>query len=132
MRKFKFGKLVRNKIADNIIEDGGIVQARVLSEKEFLEQLKDKLIEEAQELKSANNDELVSELADVIEITEAILRLKGISNEELDKIRSRKLEKAGGFDKRIFIEFAEVPDDSKWIDYYLSQPDRYPEIKEKK
>ena len=53
--------------------------------------------------------EAVEELADILELLHAAVKIHGSSIEELEQIRQAKAEKRGGFDKRIFL--IEVEDD---------------------
>ena len=43
------------------------------------------------------------ELADILEVIYRIAKLRGISKEELEEIRIKKVEKRGGFDKNLFL-----------------------------
>lgn len=129
MREFRFDKLVRDRIAKNIESGGGKVRSRTLEDQEYLGEVKKKLLEEAGELLSASEEDLPSELADVQELVNLICRLKGITKKQLKEIRAQKVKKAGGFGEKTFVESAQIPEDSSWLDYFLSQPDRYPEVK---
>jgi predicted house-cleaning noncanonical NTP pyrophosphatase (MazG superfamily) len=42
-------------------------------------------------------------LADILEVIYRIAKLKGISKEELEKIRINKIEKRGAFEKNLFL-----------------------------
>lgn len=79
-----------------------------LKREETLEKLKDKLIEESQEVFNVyNNDDktqLKEELADVIEVVDAILYHNNISLDEVLAIRDLKKEKKGGFEKGLYLE----------------------------
>ncbi len=75
---------------------------------ETLERLKDKLLEESQEVFEAytkeDKSELKEEIADVIEVIDAILFHNKINLEEVLQIRDAKRLKRGGFEKGIFLE----------------------------
>jgi predicted house-cleaning noncanonical NTP pyrophosphatase (MazG superfamily) len=81
---------------------------RYMEKTETLERLKDKLLEEAQEVFEAYNNEdkshLKEEIADVIEVIDAILYHNTITLEEVLAIRDAKKEKKGGFEKGIYLE----------------------------
>ena len=47
---------------------------------------------------------LVEEMADVLEVLYAITEARGYSVEELERVRAAKAEKRGGFSDRIFLE----------------------------
>ncbi len=90
---------------------------RYMESKETLERLKDKLLEEAQEVFEAYSSEdknhLKEEIADVIEVIDAMLYHNGIQLEEVLAIRDAKKEKKGGFEKGLFLES---------IDYFDTTP----------
>ena len=48
-------------------------------------------------------DRKPEELADILEVIYRIAKLKGISKEELEKIRINKIEKRGAFEKNLFL-----------------------------
>lgn len=129
MRRFKFAKLVRDKIVDSIVTSGGNPDWRVLSDNEYIEELKKKILEEAQEIPLTQSDSLVGELADIQEVVDTLLQVLNVSKDEFEKVQKSKTDKAGSFKNRQYIETVETKDDNKWIDYYLSSPDKYPEIK---
>ena len=81
---------------------------RYLTPPETLEALKDKLLEEAQEVFEAyskeDKTELKQEVADVIEVIDAILHHNDISLTEVLALRDEKREKRGGFETGLFLE----------------------------
>lgn len=102
----QYPKLVRDKIPEIVLENEGKTAAtRVLSnDQEYLEFLLRKLIEEATELSKAETDDnRVEELADVMEVFEAILELKGITQNDVTKVQEQKRQKRGGFKKRLLM-----------------------------
>lgn len=131
MRKFKFSKLVRDKIVDGIISVGNKPDWRKLEKPEYIEELKKKMVEETMEVPGTKNpEELVKELADVQEIIDNLLETLKVSKKRFAEIQKKKNEKAGSFKKRQFIEDVETnDDDSEWVKYYLANSDKYPEIK---
>jgi len=94
-----FNKLVRDKVPHNIEEGGESAQIVRISKKSKLIALKEKLIEEAFEVKDADNDEVLSELADVKEVLDQILCELGLSEDNLNETQNSKRNKAGGFSK---------------------------------
>jgi len=95
-------KLVRDKIPE-IIERSEDVKAltRVLNNKEYGERLIEKIHEEAEELFLAikENTNTIEELADILELMNAIADYLGFSINEVEKERLIKLQKRGGFKK---------------------------------
>ena len=103
----KYNKLIRDKIVEKIESTKGTAVYHRATDQEFEIKLKEKLIEEANELTGANDIESIkNELADVLKVTKEIMKLHAISEEEIKEIMQEKDEKAGGFDKRIILEEA--------------------------
>jgi len=127
MRRFKFAKLVRDKIVPDIIEVGNVPNYRILQDQEYLNELKKKLIEETTEILNSNQDDLLKELADIQEIIDCLLEALNISKGEIDLIKEKKKEKWGSFKKRFFIDSVDAEENSEYTKYYLSEPDKYPE-----
>jgi predicted house-cleaning noncanonical NTP pyrophosphatase (MazG superfamily) len=100
----KYEKLVRDRIPEIIQRAGKTPVWRELRDEEFRRALKAKALEEAQELFDAADDELLSELADLEEVVEAILTAYGSSREELEAAREKKNEERGAFTRRLFLE----------------------------
>lgn len=51
-------------------------------------------------------DKIVA-LADVVEVLRAICIARGYTLEELEKMRAKKADERGGFEKRIYLEYVE-------------------------
>ena len=103
-----YNKLVRDKIPDIIEADGKKPKTKVLDDEEFVRYLKDKLVEEAEELCLAFKDEDVkNEIVDIYEIFLSLLEYHKIDLEEIEKLRKEKAKKRGGFKKKIFLESVE-------------------------
>ena len=96
----KFNKAIRDKIPEIIQKDGHTCNIQTLSDEKFLVEIEKKLSEEVAEYQNDKNPE---ELADILEVIYAIAQLKGISKEELEKIRIKKLQDRGGFEKNLFL-----------------------------
>lgn len=101
----EYNKLVRDKIPQIIESDGKFCKYRQLSEQEYSECLKKKLVEEADEFLQSEN---IEELADLYEVVNAIVALNGWTFKQIEEIAQKKTEKRGAFTKRIFLEKAEV------------------------
>jgi len=96
----KYGKAIRDKIPEIIRESGANCITETLTNDEFLSEIEKKLREETDEyLQNKSTDEL----ADIIEVIYRIVELRGISLEELTRIRLDKIEKRGGFTKNLFL-----------------------------
>ena len=127
-RKFKFEKLIRDKILDSMLSNPDQnPQWKTLSDEDFIIELKKKLLEEVHELIKLETID-PEEIADIQEVLNYIISVSSSSKEEIEKLMKEKKEKVGGFDKRAFVGIQEINDDSEWVDEYLKQPEKYPEI----
>lgn len=109
-----YGKLVRDNMIDIYKHDvenkisASDYSVREMSREETLERLKDKLLEEAQEVFEAYGEDdkthLKEEIADVIEVIDAILYHNDIKLDEVLAIRDAKKAKKGGFERGLFLE----------------------------
>lgn len=106
----EYPKLVRDRIPEIIREaDGREVPTRILDDAEFEEALRKKAIEEATELAEVDSDtHLLEEVADVEEIIDELLRLRGLTREQVRTIQEEKRQKRGGFGQRILMLSNEV------------------------
>ena len=95
-----YNKAIRDKIPEIIRESGKKCNIQTLSDEKFIIEIEKKLSEEVTEYQNDKNPE---ELADILEVIYAIAQLKGISKDELEKIRVKKLEDKGGFTKNLFL-----------------------------
>jgi len=111
LEKIYYNKLIRDKIPDKIKNKGSALEIRELSDEEFEKELIKKVEEEASGLQKAESrEDFISEIADVMDILEAIKRLKNISDEEIKKAQQESLEKKGGFDKKTFLVWSQKDD----------------------
>ncbi len=102
-----YHKLVRDQVPAIIAADGHQAVTRVLDQAGYEAALRAKLLEEAHEAQAAPDGKLASELADVLEVLEALAAAHGMGWEEVVSEASRKRAERGGFDQRIFLEYAE-------------------------
>ena len=100
----KYNKVVRDKIPEIIAESGKKSNIKQLDDTSFLAELEKKLTEEVKEYSESKD---VEELADLLEVIYRISELRGVSSDELDKIRKDKAEKRGKFDSNLFLIDAE-------------------------
>jgi predicted house-cleaning noncanonical NTP pyrophosphatase (MazG superfamily) len=101
--KLKYNKLVRDKIPQIIEASGKKCEVKVLLNEDYEDMLVFKLHEELDEFQTAEKDKQVEELADLVEVVYAILESKGVSLEEFEKVRLKKREERGGFEKKLFL-----------------------------
>jgi predicted house-cleaning noncanonical NTP pyrophosphatase (MazG superfamily) len=96
----KYNKVVRDKIPEIIAESGKKYNLKQLDDESFLAEIEKKLIEEVNEYSESKD---VEELADLLEVIYRISELRGVSSDELDKIRGDKAEKRGKFNSNLFL-----------------------------
>ena len=94
-------KLVRDKIPEIIKGQGRRPVFHIASDEEYGRKLVEKLSEEVKEFLESESP---VELADILEVVEALCKHKNISMEELAKIKIKKREDRGGFDAKIILE----------------------------
>ena len=100
-----FNKLVRDNIPNKIKSNGEESIIRILDDEEYRSELYKKLLEESQEvINSKNKEEMIEELADVLEILKSIAELNDKNLEDIIEVAKQKRLKRGGFKKRIFLE----------------------------
>ncbi len=130
-KTFKQNKLVRDKIVQIMQEHGSKLYHIKLEDKEFIKQLKIKLLEEASEVAHASSkNELLEEMADLLEVFQTLTQACEISPKEITAFQKKKREEKGGFKNRTFLTFAEHPQDSPQERYCLADPTKYPEVKQ--
>lgn len=97
-------KLIRDKMPEIVLaERGEVLETRIASDEEFLGLLKAKIIEEAQEVASAQTkQELAEELGDLLEVIKAIAQNENIVD-EMFNARDAKELKRGAFTKKIVL-----------------------------
>ncbi|HLD41549.1 MAG TPA: nucleoside triphosphate pyrophosphohydrolase [archaeon] len=97
----RLGKLVRDNIPDIMKRAGKEPVFRIVEGKEYWNKLKEKLDGEVKEF-SANESK--EEVADILEVVNAICEFKGFDREEIERIRVKKLDERGGFRKGLVLE----------------------------
>ena len=89
-------------IRDSIIEaDGKTCIYETLSDDDYIYLLDQKLNEELTEYQDSKS---LEELADILEVIQAIVKARGWTLEELERIRANKAAKRGGFKKKILLK----------------------------
>ncbi len=97
----KYCKLVRDKIPEIIKASGKTCDTEILSDEEYLVMLDKKLDEELSEYHEAQN---LEELADLLEVIEAVAVARGFSVEELHHVCDEKKKARGGFEKKLLLK----------------------------
>lgn len=96
-----YNKLVRDKIIEHIQSKGEDASYYVACPLEYKEKLLHKLEEEVKEFQEARNQE---ELADILEVIDAILAYYEWDLVDIQALKHEKKEAKGGFTKRIILE----------------------------
>ena len=100
-KQVMINRLVRDRIPEQMRKEGHRPFTRILDDKEYMYQLHVRLGEEVKEYLATRNME---ELADVVEVVEAIARARGVTLEEVEGIRKMKAQRDGTFMGRVFLE----------------------------
>lgn len=100
----KYRKLVRDNIPEIIKKRGAKPIIRKLDEDEYVVELFKKIKEEAGELIEAKDvqAEMKKEIGDIYEVIDAIIEYYQLDKEKIFELKKERLEKRGGFQKRIF------------------------------
>lgn len=104
-----YNKLVRDKMPEIMRASGEEPNTRTLSEEEFKKQIRLKLLADAGEARVATTrDELVKELADVLEIVEAIAAVEGVPLDDVRRAQAARRFERGGFEGRTYLVSSET------------------------
>lgn len=104
MPRIEHNKIVRDRIPEIIERNGQRAVCRTPNKEEIIRGLEEKLTEELSEYLE---DHSLEEMADLLEVMHGILHHRGISWDELEKIRLEKRERRGGFERGIYLEATE-------------------------
>jgi len=128
--KFLLDKLGRDKTAERMKKRGCNAKYHTLKDNAaYLDALTQKIVEELEEVFECDSKEdVIKELADLEEVLAAFKTLIQVDQKDVDKARKEKLEERGGFTKRMYYEYVEVPENSSDHKYFASNPEKYPEI----
>lgn len=129
MPTFIFNKLIRDKLKDEYVKLDHKATYIKLTDVELFEALKQKIVEEANEIPvDGTKEDIISELADVQQVIDDIAKRVGVTAEEISDVKQKKFDKKGGFAGGLFVEKVELNDDDEWVAYYRKYPDRFKEI----
>ena len=99
------GKLVRDRIPEIIRADGKTPIIRIMDDEEYVKELDRKLCEEVEEYRA---DGSIEEMADILEVLQAVCIARGYTLRQLEEVRRKKAEERGGFNKHIYWEGNQV------------------------
>lgn len=95
-----YNKLVRDNIPEIIRNNNETPITKTLNNEEYLRALKAKLQEEVDEFLESND---IAELADILEVVDALSAANNSSLNEVMDIKIRKAKKNGKFENKIFL-----------------------------
>jgi len=96
-----YNKLVRDRIPEIIAAEGKKPLFHVASDVELKEKLLDKFLEELGEFRARPSEE---EMADILEVVDALCHFHGFDRARLEDLRLEKRKARGGFEKRTVLE----------------------------
>lgn len=96
-----YHKLVRDRIPEIIEADGKVCICETLSDEDYLCLLDRELNEELAEYQESKS---LEELADLLEVIQAVVKARGWTLEELEQARADKAAKRGGLEKKILLK----------------------------
>ncbi len=99
-----YNKLVRDKIPEIIRNNGEIPKIRILNDEEYKKELELKLYEEYKEVIESNSTDRLEELADLLEVINALANLENKDLSDIIEIANNKSKKRGAFKEKIFLE----------------------------
>jgi len=96
----KYNKLVRDKAPEYIKSKGGTPITHIAEDGEYWQKLKEKLQEEVTEF--LNNDTSVREIADILEVIDAICEYRKF--DKIIEIKEKKAQELGKFKEKIILD----------------------------
>jgi len=117
----KFEKLIRDGNEKTIKRSGGDLVGYNLKKDDFINQLKLKLVEEANEVLDAKNiEETTDEIGDVLEVLQTLIKQMKIKKRQIRKARRKKIKFRGKFKDGFYCNYVFFPKDvhEKWMDKY--------------
>ena len=131
MKRLSFfqNKLWRDRAVEMMEKTGSIIHWSYLEDEKYIDELKTKLLEEANETCLAQTpEEIKFECADLLEVIECLCDARQISMEEVFAAKAKKQLERGSFKERKFVTIAEHLEGSFGASYCLADPAKYPEI----
>ena len=101
---YTYNKLIRDKNVEIMEKLGHKVVYEILDDERDNAELDKKLKEEVNEYLT---DYSVEEMADVMEVIHAMLDYRGITMEEVEKVRIEKRNRKGAFKNKVFLKTVE-------------------------
>lgn len=96
----QYHKLIRDKIPAIIAATGKTCRTEVAEDPIYLQLLDEKLCEELAEYRESKS---LEELADLLEVMEAVVTARGYSWEQLLTVKAEKKAARGGFEEKLLL-----------------------------
>lgn len=128
MPRFKVAQLVRDLRPALFEASGGVVGYHTMADGDFRQALMAKLLEESHEaIEACGTPDVAKELADVLEVLQALAKLDGLDWQTVEEVRASRAQKIGRFENKVFVEWVEGPEESDITLYHRQYPEKYPE-----
>lgn len=102
-----YDKLVRDRIPEIIEREGLAIAVSTLDHDAFRDALRRKLVEEASEAAEASSEALVTEIADLFEVIDALLAAEGVDAGHVRAVQDRRRRDRGGFNQRTLLHWTD-------------------------
>lgn len=107
MKKIHYNKLIRDRVPSNMKKKGVQFRVTTLTAEKTKRELLRKVGEEASALPVVKDRaELISEVGDVLDVIDEIVRVNKISSKDLRTSRRSAMLKKGGFRKRYYLHWS--------------------------
>ncbi len=104
----RYDKLIRDRIPEIMDAAGVRYEVDTLDAAAFERALRAKLVEEAREVADADGpEELAKELADLLEVSRALMKATGLEPDAVEQLRERRRTERGGFERRLWLSTTE-------------------------
>ena len=117
----EFEKLVRDRNPETIIASGGEINFEILTKDRKIQLLKEKLVEEANEvLVAKTNEEIADEMGDVLDVLHELIKSMKIKNRHIRRARRLKAKQRGKFKRGVYCHYVKFPVEvnEKWMEKY--------------
>ena len=96
-----YNKLIRDRIPEIIRADGKRCEVEVMGHEAYREALRAKILEEAEEVATAGDGQLGEEVADLLEVLDALCAVYGLDPDAVRQTQQRRRMERGAFERRL-------------------------------